>query len=199
MLARHIERGALLALVVVVGLMAWELRALREVRRELAEMRMFPVVSQMVPTERMPTLRGDTVVLGSTTPGRAQVVFALTTSCQYCLASLPEWSRTAERIRAQYGDAVDVYWLSLSDRDSTTAYAAAHGLSPKAVLLRPHAKMAPTYRIKGGPLVLVYDATGRLAYRRPYQMVTTASGDSVVAAVGAVLTAAQARRPAAVE
>jgi hypothetical protein len=198
-MARWVQPVLVLGLAVVCGVMAWELRALGAVRRELAEMRMFPVVSHMVPTERMPTLSGDTVVLGTTAPGRAQVVFALTTSCPYCLASLPEWTRTAERIRSQYGDAVDVYWLSLSDRDSTTAYAAAHGLSPKAVLLRPHVKMAPTYRIKGGPLVLVYDATGRLAYRRPYQMVTTASGDSVVAAVGTVLTAAQSRRPVAVE
>jgi hypothetical protein len=198
-MVRLVERGLLVGALGLCAVLAWESRAHRAVRRELAEMRMFPVVSHMVPTERMPTLAGDTVVLGATAAGRAQVVFALTTSCPYCLASLPEWTRTAAQVRSAFGDAVDVYWLSLSDPDSTRAYAAAHGLPASSVLLRPHAKMAPTYRIKGGPLVLVYDAAGRLAYRRPYTMVTTASGDSVVAAVGAVLTATGPRASAAVE
>ncbi len=51
-----------------------------------------PYVGMYVPAVALPSVRGDSVLLGGPPLGHVQVLFVLSTTCEYCKTSLPAWS-----------------------------------------------------------------------------------------------------------
>jgi peroxiredoxin len=167
-----------LAAVLVVTL-GRENRGLRAIEERYDRMRAYPYPGQWVPTVRASTINGDTVTVGEAVTGRSQLVFAFTTSCPYCRASLPEWKRLAEMVTGDSGKRHDVYWVSLSPRDSTMQYVAEHGIT-WPVVLAPDPKMMRVYRVKTVPMTMILTARGQVAYARPGVLGDRAAVDSVL-------------------
>jgi len=172
---------AVLLAAVVIAVLALEVRTLRSQVTDCRRARALPFVGQWVPTTLAPTIRGDTVTLGETAPGRSQVLFFFTTTCPYCLETLPTWQRIAAQLRADPEGRHDAYWVSLSDRDSTEQYVASHGVD-EAVAFLPDRKTAYVFRVVGVPMTVVLDHRGRITYVRGGVLAQSWAADSVLAA-----------------
>ena len=85
-----------LAAILVVVLGSQNRGLVQEVRRLRGQQRL-PHRGDAVPVTRAPTLLGDSVTLGGG-PDRAQVLFIFTTTCRYCLETLPGWQGIAARL-----------------------------------------------------------------------------------------------------
>lgn len=162
-------------------ILAVQNRSLRARSAELMERAGLPHPGLLLPTFEAVTLAGERVTIGRTSLGQSQVLFVFNTSCPYCLASLPAWNGIAGTVRTQASDSVPVYGISLDPPAATAAYAAEHGLT-FPVLTFPEAKLAPLYRARVVPLVLVLDSIGRVVFSRPGVLATRAAIDSLLAA-----------------
>ena len=158
-----------------------EVRTLRGYQRQVQRMKSFPYVGQWVPTTRAATTTGDSVTIGETVPGRAQLLIAFSTTCEYCLATLPRWKQLTDSLRRDERRRFDVVWISASSWDSTRAYAARHGLNGPIVKL-PTAKLARVFQIKTVPLTIVLDRWGRVEHAHVSVFKNSVAFDSVFAA-----------------
>jgi peroxiredoxin len=165
------------ALVVVLGVQTRVLR--QEVRRARGREHLLHV-GDVVPVVRAPALVGDSVTLGGG-PRPLQVLFVLTTTCPYCLETLPSWRTIADSVAGRPD--VALYGVSLYGDSATAAYAAAHAL-PFRVVRFPTARAAGTYRAVGSPITLVVDSGGGVRYVRG-GVLTAAAVDSLFAALEA--------------
>src|SRR5690606_12330346 len=120
------------------------------------DFRSYPHEGQWVPAAAFETLAGDTVVLGDADSASTEILFTLTASCPYSLASLTAWREIQSQLERVRTGSVAVYFLSLSDRDSTAQFAAEHGIPADRMLLGSDKRMLRIYRIGGGPLTLVF-------------------------------------------
>jgi peroxiredoxin len=167
-----------LALIVILGLQA---RALRGYQRQVQRMKTLPHAGQWVPTVRVSTIVGDSITIGETTAGRAQVLIAFSTTCEFCMATIPHWKRLTDSLTRDPRSRFDVVWLSASSWDSTRSYASRHGIvAPVAKL--PSAKLARVYQIKVVPLTLVIDRWGRVEHAHASLFKNAAALDSVFVA-----------------
>lgn len=163
------------ALIVVLSL---QVRALSGYKRQVQYMKAFPHAGQWVPAVRVATLTGDSMTLGETQPGRAQILIAFSTSCPFCLATLPKWKAMTDSLLHDPQRRFDVVWISASTWDSTRAYVATHGIN--AVVARmPTAKMAKVYQFKTVPLTVVFDHFGRVAHAHASVFNNKAAMDSI--------------------
>lgn len=163
------------ALVVVLSL---QVRALRGYQRQVQHMKAYPHGGQWVPAIRAGTLTGDSVTVGETQPGRAQVLVAFSTSCPYCLATLPKWKAMTDSLRHDPQARFDVIWVSASSWDSTRAYVQRHQID--AVVARmPTPKLAKVYQLKTVPLTVVLDQYGRVAHAHASVFANAAAMDSI--------------------
>lgn len=171
------------ALIVVLSL---QLRATRGYQRQVQYMKAYPHAGQWVPTIRAGTLAGDSVTLGETRPGRAQILIAFSTTCPFCLATLPKWKAMTDSLMRDSQSRFDVVWISASAWDSTRAYVAQHGINA-IVAHMPTAKMAKVYQFKTVPLTVVLDRYGRVAHAHASVFKNEAAMDSIyIAAYRAV-------------
>jgi len=134
-----------------------------------------------VPAFRTVTLAGDSVTVGQAFAGGYQVLFVFTTTCPYCLATLPAWERIAEAAGAEASTRVQVLGISLDSATATGAYVTQHGLT-FPVLTFPDDKTARLYRADAVPVTVVVDPDGRVILGRPGGL-TDAAVDSILAAV----------------
>jgi hypothetical protein len=126
------------ALAVIV---ARQKQALEARYLELAARLDEPYVGMYVPTVRVPSLQGDSVLIGE---GESQVLLVFETTCPYCLASLPAWKAVSARLANESG--VGVYGVSVDSLEPARAYAAEHGLGfPIVTLTDP--KTRALYRL----------------------------------------------------
>ena len=173
--------AALLAALVLVGVLGVKNSRLeREVRRERVQEK-FPHPGMVVPAFRAATLAGDSVTIGTTVPGGRQVLFYFNSSCPYCLQSLQAWKTIATRLRAPGSSEVGVFGISLDSVSATVRYVAAHGLD-FPVLRFPNGKTAAMYRAIGVPITVVLNDDGDVLYGRAGALIGSAV-DSVMAAV----------------
>ncbi len=161
----------------VVG--AFQLRLLRGIEKEVKMLRSFPAVGQWLPTVTTVSTNGDSVVVGETTPDRAQVLIFFTTTCEFCRATLPVWKSISSTIAAQANNNVDVVWLSGSNMDSTRAYTIEHGITDQVVKF-PNAKWANVFKVRGVPITVVIDRWGRVAHMKAGTFDSQLAQDSVV-------------------
>jgi peroxiredoxin len=173
-----VSLSVLLALmsVIVIGLVL-EVRTLRPQVKQLELRKIFPYVGQLVPTVRTVTATGDSVVIGETSRGRSQVLFFLSTSCSHCLETLPMWA-LSRRLTADSASRFDVYGISLSSADSTTAFSGRHAI-PFPLLRIEDRRSRLLYRVKGVPMTLVVDAEGQITYVKWAAIASKAQMDSV--------------------
>ncbi|HEX8696231.1 MAG TPA: TlpA disulfide reductase family protein [Longimicrobium sp.] len=167
------------ALVVVLGKQKRDLvsqvETLRQAIRE-------PRPGMFMPTFNTSTLDGRPVTVGSLPAEGRQVLFVYTTTCPYCLSTIPAWKRiasiadTIQRPRAQ------VFGVSLDSVDVTRQYAERHAL-PYPTIRFPEDKLVAIYRAGSVPLTLVLDEHGRTIYSRLGELKGEAAIDSVISAV----------------
>lgn len=144
-----------------------------------------PLPGYAVPTFTAPTLEGDTVTVGQTSPGQRQLLFVFTTTCPYCQATLPAWKHLASRVQADPGldREVEVLGISKDSLAATRAYRHEHDLE-FPILQFPRRKLVRLYRGGAVPLTMILDADGVVEYSRIGQIdLETAAMDSVVSAL----------------
>lgn len=167
------------ALVVVLGKQKRDLisqvETLRQAIRE-------PRPGMFMPTFTTSTLDGRPVTIGSLPAEGRQVLFVYTTTCPYCLATLPAWKRIAATVDTIRRPRAEVYGVSLDSVEVTRQYSERHAL-PYPTIRFPEDKLVAIYRAGAVPLTLVLDEQGRTIYSRLGELKGEAAIDSVISAV----------------
>ncbi len=172
---------ALTAATALAVIVARQKQVLEARYLELAARLDEPYVGMYVPTVRLLSLQGKTVLIGE---GESQVLLVFETTCPYSLASLPAWKAVAARLGDESG--VRVYGVSVDSLEPTRAYAVAHGLGFPVVTLT-HPKTRALYRLQAVPRVLILDEEGRVVLTRLGAMDDGPAVDSIVAAARAMV------------
>lgn len=185
-IARTLPYAALVAasvLVVVLGVQKRRLdvevsRLRADVTRAVRE----PVRGMYMPAFTTSTLDGAPATIGSVPGEGRQVLFVYTTTCRYCLASLPAWKRIAATVDTLSTATTQVYGVSLDSVEVTRQYARRHAL-PFPTVRFPDDKLTSMYRARAVPVTLVLNEQGLTMYSRVGQLSEPAAIDSVLAAV----------------
>jgi peroxiredoxin len=165
----------------VVTMLGVEVRSLRRYERQVRQMKAFPYAGQWVPTVRLATIGGDSVTVGETVAGRAQVLVAFSTTCQFCLATLPQWKWLTDSLNRDARRRFDVVWISASSWDSTRAYVRRHDIGADVAKMPP-GKLAAIYKLRAVPLTVVLDRWGRVEHAHASVFANNAAMDSVFVA-----------------
>lgn len=171
--------GLALGAVLVIVLSA-ENRALRRELTDLRRQEWFPRVGDVLPSSKMETLDGDSVMLGGVHPGGRQVLFVFNTRCGWCRRSLPAWRTIAERLVAASSE-IQVLGISLDSEVDTRAYAVDNHLSFPIVVFQDE-RLERLYHLGGVPITLVVDHTGEVVFSRLGSLEGGQWADSVIAA-----------------
>jgi protein-disulfide isomerase len=118
--------GALSLATALVVVLALQKRQLEARIRELAARIRDPYVGMYVPAVSLPSVGGDTVLIGHAGSGQVQLLFVFSTSCGYCKESLRAWKQIAR----EFSDDADVLVRGISvDRvDAAREYVREHEL-----------------------------------------------------------------------
>jgi peroxiredoxin len=170
-----------IAVLIVIGL-TLRSRGILEAYNDLHTRAETPHAGVFVPPMRTATLSGEEVVVGEPEEQGVQVLYYFTTTCPYCLQSIPAWQEIASRA-SEHG--VAVYAISLDPAEEAAAYVAEHGLSYPVVTL-PHRKYRALYRTRRIPQTVIVDSDGQVAYGRPGLLTDPVAIDSVIAALSAL-------------
>lgn len=167
-----------LALILVVVL-AIQNRDLRERQRDLRRQVSRPYPGLFVPTVRAQSLTGDTVVVGATDDRRRQVVFFFTTSCKYCLQTLPQWKKIAESRLDTTSGTYSVLGISLDSLPISKSYYESHALNFPVALFQER-KLVALYRAGSVPLTLVLSSNGQVLMAHEGPLDAHATVDSLI-------------------
>lgn len=167
------------ALVVVLGKQKRDLVSQVETLRQAVRE---PQPGMFMPTFTTSTLDGRPVTVGSLPGEGRQVLFVYTTTCPYCLSTLPAWKRIATIADTITRPRAEVLGVSLDSVDVTRRYAERHAL-PYPTIFFPEDKLVSIYRAGAVPLTLVLDEHGRTIYSRLGELKGQAAIDSVISAV----------------
>lgn len=151
----------LLALILIVVLSAQK-RALGTRVDEYRERAEWPYPGFTVPSFKAATLSGDSVRIGSPSTGAHDVLLVFTTTCGYCLQTIPHWKRLTAELERNAPGGVRVYGVSLDAVDETRSYVAEHGL-PYPVVALSDSTVIRLYRLYGVPMTLVIGPGGVVA------------------------------------
>ncbi|MBL0937350.1 MAG: redoxin family protein [Gemmatimonadaceae bacterium] len=185
----------LVVAVVLVGVLSVEVQALKPYQAQARRMRSFPHIGQWFPRTNLVTEKGDSLTIGETTSGRAQVVIFFRTTCPYCLASLPAWKSMSDSLMKDQRSRFDVIWITGSNWDSTASYAAKHNLN-YAIGQFVDTKMPMVLKARVVPLTVILDRFGRVEYVHVQAVTERSTVDSLysaafrAAAADSMLTAA---------
>ena len=159
------QRGVQAALVVSLALvvvLTWRVRQMRSAYRDLYARTIQPHVGLHVPTFSTTAIDGRPVTVGRTATGQRQLLFVFTTTCPYCLATLPAWRRLAATTSGS-GLAVETIGISLDSATVTESYSRMHSL-PYPVVLFPESKLQAIYRTNAVPITLLLDDNGQVLF-----------------------------------
>ena len=182
--------AAVLASTLVVRL-GLQKQALERRVQDMASRSRDPYPGFLVPEVGVESVHGDLIALGGAAPGTLQLLFAFSTDCAPCLASVP----AIKAIRAQAGPdlRVKVVGVSVDSSNATRRYVTEHSLDFPVVSLTQRRVLA-LYRLRRIPQVLLVDDLGRVKYVRFGSLKAATAIDSVRAAAQAGLTTAQAAK-----
>ncbi len=170
--------------LVLVGVLGTQNRSLERRYFALAEQARLPYRGLTVPAFDAATLAGDSVRIGESREGSAQILFFFTTTCPYCKATLPAWNRIASEAGSQ--GKVAIYGIQLDSAQAGLEYAESYSLSFPLVTL-PDPRIRQWYRVRLVPTTVVLDRTGMVVYARGGEITARETIDSVLAAVGDAL------------
>jgi peroxiredoxin len=162
---------------VLIAVLAIQKRELQERVAELWADAQLPQVGTYLPTLALATLDGDPVQLGQ---GNApQILVVLTTTCPYCLASLPTWEALADSALTVGARFVGIVLDSVT---KAVAYRQEHQLAFPLVVFEERRQRA-LYRAGTVPQTLVLDREGRVRHAAFGVFDRPTAVDSVLATV----------------
>lgn len=174
--ATLVALAAAAALLVALSL---ENRRLRAVATDLFERSAEPHAGLVVPILDARHVEGGRLTIGAPGEGERQLLFFFTTTCPYCLASVPAVKEIAATLAAD--STVALYGVALDTLPATRDYVEAHGLGfPVATA---DARAAALYRVRRVPQLTVIGPDGRVVYTRQGVLEDRLALDSVLAAV----------------
>jgi peroxiredoxin len=179
----YLALAAAAVLVVVLGQQKRELitqveKAQMDLRRAVSE----PMRGMYMPAFQASTLEGGSATIGELPAEGRQVLLMYTTTCPFCLSSIPAWKQVTAAVDTMTGIRATVYGVSLDSADVTRRYIVKHGL-PYQTVRFPNAKVAGMYRSGTVPVTLVLDEQGRTIYSRTGELKEKVAIDSVIAAI----------------
>lgn len=179
----------LAAACVLLIILGTQLKEERKRNDDMLRRFTLPHTGMYLPRFETKTLTGDTVAIGVSSDSGRQVLFVFTTTCPYCVASLPAWRAIADSVRLGALPA-RLFGITLDSTAATSHYVQVHELSYPVVRF-PHRRFRQFYRATQVPQTIVLDDEGLVLYARTGQMDAGLGLDSV-------LTALRWRRPPAV-
>ncbi len=185
-LFRILPYAALAAAAVLVVVLGQQKRQLIEqveqARYQLQQARTGPIRGMWMPAFQAPTLEGQPATIGEVRGEGRQVLLMYTTTCPYCLSSIPAWKQIKAAADTMTSIRTAVYGVSLDSVDATRQYIARHRL-PYPTVRFPDEKIAGMYRAGTVPITLVLDERGRTIYTRTGELKSPAAIDSVMQAI----------------
>jgi peroxiredoxin len=186
-ISRILPYAALAVAAVLVVVLAQQKRSLirdvEKARFELRQARTEPLRGMYVPAFQAATVEGQPATIGEVpVEGGRQVLLMYTTTCRYCLSSIPAWKRIKAAADTMQSVRAAVYGVSLDSVDVTRQYIAKHQL-PYPTVRFPSDKVAGMYRAGTVPITLVLDEQGRAIYTRTGELKDPQAIDSVLAAI----------------
>lgn len=177
---------ALAAAAVLVVVLGQQKRSLidqvEKTQYQLRQARTEPMRGMWMPAFQAPTLEGQPATIGEVPGEGRQVLLMYTTTCPYCLSSLPAWKQIKAAADTMTSMRTAVYGVSLDSVDVTRKYIAQHAL-PYQTVRFPDDKVAGMYRAGTVPVTLVLDERGRAIYSRTGELKDPAAIDSVMQAI----------------
>lgn len=170
--------AAACALVFILGT---QLKEERKRNDDMLRRFTLPHSGMYLPRFETKTLTGDTVAIGVSSDSGRQVLFVFTTTCPYCVASLPAWRAIADSVRLGALPA-RLFGITLDSTAATSLYVQVHELSYPVVMF-PHRRFRQFYRATQVPQTIVLDDQGLVLYARTGQMDAGLGLDSVLAAL----------------
>ena len=177
--------AAAAALVVVLGQQKRDLiDQVEKAQYDLREARTTPMRGMWMPAFQASTLEGEPATIGEVQgePGGRQVLLMYTTTCPYCLSSIPAWKQIQAAADTMTSVRAAVYGVSLDSVNVTRDYIARHKL-PYPTVRFPDEKVAGMYRAGTVPVTLVLDERGRAIYSRTGELKDPVAIDSVLQAI----------------
>jgi peroxiredoxin len=175
--------AAAAVLVVVLGQQKRDLiRQVEKARYDLREARTMPTRGMWMPAFQAATLEGQPATIGEVQGEGRQVLLMYTTTCPYCLSSIPAWKRIKAATDTMTSVRAAVYGVSLDSVNVTRSYIAKHQL-PYPTVRFPNEKLAGMYRAGTVPVTMVLDERGRTIYSRTGELKSPAAIDSVMQAI----------------
>ncbi len=170
-------------LVVVLGQQKRTLiTQLEQTQYQLREARTMPIRGMYMPAFQAATLEGQQATIGQVQGEGRQVLLMYTTTCPYCLSSIPAWKQIKAAADTMTSIRAAVYGVSLDSVNLTRDYIAKHRL-PYQTVRFPDEKVAGMYRAGTVPVTLVLDENGRTIYSRTGELKDPAAIDSVMQAI----------------
>ena len=183
---------ALTAAAVLVVALALQKRALLDRNENLTTRIRYPYPGLYVPAVTLPSVSGDSVLLGQAPPGQVQLLFVFSTTCEFCKASLPAWKQIAAELAAN--ERVEVVGISIDSVEPTRRYLAEHGIElPVVSFIEP--RLLAMYRAGTTPQTLIIDADGRVGYSHLGAVTELLVIDSIINAATTVAARVLAGRP----
>jgi peroxiredoxin len=180
----YVALAAAAVLVVVLGQQKRDLiEQVQTTQLQLRKASTEPMRGQFMPAFTARTVEGDTTATIGELPAEGrQVLLMYTTTCPFCLSSIPAWKQITAAVDTMGGIPAAVYGVSLDSVDVTRQYITRHGLTYPTVRF-PTEKVAAMYRSGTVPVTLVLDENGRTIYSRTGELKDKAAIDSVIAAI----------------
>jgi peroxiredoxin len=154
-------------------------RTLADTHTELRQRLQWPHAGYSVPTFTGETIDGGSITLGEREDGR-QFVFFFSTTCEFCLASLPAWKQITETSRTH--EDLEVVAVAVDRDGAIRQYRDRHGLT-FPITTFPSDKLARLYRAGNVPLIALLNSSGRVLYSRVGVLDEGAALDSVLTAL----------------
>lgn len=155
--------GLLLSCALVTAL-AWQLRTLRQERRDLVERVNDPFIGMYVPQVALSGLDGQPVMLGRPRADY-QLLYFFSTTCPHCRASLPMLKTIAAQVPTASAGRAELIGVASASTADAQAYAREHGLR-FPIAATTDVRTAMLFRAHSVPLLLVIGADGRVRYSR---------------------------------
>ena len=179
----YLALAAAAALVVVLGIKTRNLvEQVEQTRYQLQQARTEPIRGMWLPAFQASTVEGEPATIGEAPAEGRQVLLMYTTTCPYCLTSIPAWKQIKAATDTMTSVRADVYGVSLDSTDVTRQYIRRHAL-PYQTVRFPDEKVAGMYRAGTVPITLVLDERGRAIYSRTGELKDPAAIDSVMEAI----------------
>jgi len=153
---------ALFAAIVLVLVLGWQNRGLREDRDRLTDRAAYAYLGMYVPIVDATTPEGGRVRLGAPS-GERQVVYFFNHVCPYCRASAPQVAATAGAIRERLSDRAEIVGVCQCTPAQASAYARTHGFDFPVVAFNQRRELA-LYRARGVPVLMAIDREGRVRH-----------------------------------